>query len=237
MSKIAIIADTHGNATALEAVLSDIETRGITRIFCLGDIIGKGPQGSKCIDLIQKTCERVIRGNWDVFIQSETDSDFLKWFQTRMTNEDFSYLKSLEFHIDLELNGELIRMFHASPRSEFERILPWHDIEKRLSMFDASDYTNSGDRTPDMVIYADIHTTFLQTYHSGILCNVGSVGNSLDLTSASYGILDGSSGTNSIQFVRVEYDREKELRIAKEMGLPDFEKYYNEIKYAKYRNA
>ncbi|MFJ5764003.1 metallophosphoesterase family protein [Lysinibacillus sp. NPDC093210] len=239
MTKIAIISDIHGNKTALEAVLEDIRIREIERIFCLGDLIGKGPQGSACIELIQKNCERVIRGNWDVFIQAPTDNEFIQWYKDRLTEKDFEYLNSLPFHIDLELNGQLIRFFHASPRSEFERILDSHPIEKRLSMFENNEITNSihYDKLPDIVFYGDIHTTFLHTYRKGILCNVGSVGNSLDLTSASYAILDGTFANNAIQFIRVDYDREAELKIAEEMGLPQLDKYYDEIMLGKYRGA
>lgn len=239
MTKIAIISDIHGNKTALEAVLKDIRLRKIERIFCLGDIIGKGPQGSECIELIQKNCERVVRGNWDVFIQSPTDNEFIQWYKDRLTEKDFEYLNSLPFHIDLELNGQLIRFFHASPRSEFERILDSHPIEKRLSMFENNEITNSihFNKLPDIVFYGDIHTTFLHTYTNGILCNVGSVGNSLDLTSASYAILDGTQSNNAIQFIRVDYDREAELKVAEELGLPQLDKYYDEIMLGRYRGA
>ena len=239
MTKIAIISDIHGNKTALEAVLKDMRLRKIERIFCLGDLIGKGPRGSECIELIQKNCERVVRGNWDVFIQSPTDNDFIQWFKDRLTEKDYQYLGSLPFNIDLELNGQLIRFFHASPRSEFERISVSHPIEKRLSMFENSEATNSinYNKLPNIVFYGDIHTTFLHTYKKGILCNVGSVGNSLDLTSASYATLDGTHSNNAIQFIRVDYDRQAELIIAEELGLPDFDKYYDEIMFANYRNA
>ncbi|MGE7693738.1 metallophosphoesterase family protein [Lysinibacillus sp. NPDC094177] len=239
MTKIAIISDIHGNKTALEAVLKDIRIRKIERIFCLGDLIGKGPRGSECIELIQKNCERVVRGNWDVFIQSPTDDVFLQWYKDRLTGKDYQYLASLPFNIDLELNGQLIRFFHASPRSEFERISVNHSIERRLSMFENNEITNSINYTklPDIVFYGDIHTTFLHTYKKGILCNVGSVGNSLDLTSASYAILDGTHSNNAIQFIRVDYDRQAELIIAQELGLPQLDKYYDEIMFANYRNA
>lgn len=240
MSRIALISDIHGNKTALEAVLEDIRRRGVERIFCLGDLIGKGPQGSACIDLIKKHCEKVIRGNWDVFIQESQDNAFLNWYQERLTKDDYRYLASLPFFIDLEMNGQLIRCIHASPRSVFERIVPgYHPVETCLSMFDNSVETDSigSNRRPDIVLYGDIHTTMLKTYEIGILCNVGSVGNSLDLTDASYVILDGTYGTNTIQFVRVTYNREEELSIAKEMGMPGYEQYYDEIMYAKYRGA
>ncbi len=102
VTKIAIISDIHGNKTALEAVLKDIRLRKIERIFCLGDLIGKGPRGSECIELIQKNCERVVRGNWDVFIQSPTDNEFIQWFKDRLTEKDYQYLSLLPFNIDLE---------------------------------------------------------------------------------------------------------------------------------------
>ena len=39
MDRIAIISDVHGNITALKAVIADIESRNINRIFCLGDSV------------------------------------------------------------------------------------------------------------------------------------------------------------------------------------------------------
>ncbi|MFG6149690.1 metallophosphoesterase family protein [Halobacillus sp. B23F22_1] len=236
MTRIAVISDIHGNKSALDAVMKDIHHRGIERIFCLGDLIGKGPQGSECIQVVRENCEKVVRGNWDVFIQNPAEDDFIQWFQDRLTKEDYNYLESLPFHIDLELNDQLLRFFHASPRSEFERILPFHSIEKRLTMFENSEQTGLT-HPPDIVFYGDVHTTFLHTYECGILCNTGSVGNSLDLTSASYAIIDGSYNTNAIQFIRVNYDREAELELSKKAGLPAYDKYRDELLYAKYRNA
>jgi len=240
MTKIALISDIHGNKTALEAVLHDIKERGINRIFCLGDLIGKGPRGSECIDIVRANCEKVIRGNWDVFIQNPADNEFVQWFQDHLTEEDFKYLASLPFYIDMELNGQLIRCVHASPRSEFERIAPGYHTEKEcLSLLENSAETESlhSDRRPDILFYGDIHTTFLKTYESGILCNVGSVGNSLDLTNASYVIVDGTYATNAVQFIRVPYDKDAELKIAKKMDLVGYQQYYDELMYAQYRGA
>ena len=42
MDRIALIADIHGNLSALKAVLADIKHKGITHIYCLGDIAIKG---------------------------------------------------------------------------------------------------------------------------------------------------------------------------------------------------
>jgi len=48
--KLAIISDIHGNLEALQAVLNDIETQSVERIFCLGDVIGYGPNPRECVD-------------------------------------------------------------------------------------------------------------------------------------------------------------------------------------------
>ena len=62
--KRALISDVHSNLEALEAVLADIRQQGIKEIYCLGDIIGYGPNPRECIDLIMK-CDVCILGNHD----------------------------------------------------------------------------------------------------------------------------------------------------------------------------
>jgi Icc-related predicted phosphoesterase len=51
MQRVALISDLHGNLTALQAVLADISDAGITRIICLGDLVGKGPRSDAVVDL------------------------------------------------------------------------------------------------------------------------------------------------------------------------------------------
>ena len=52
MTKIAVISDIHGNIEALDAVLADIKSQGITTIYCLGDVVGYGPYPCECIDTL-----------------------------------------------------------------------------------------------------------------------------------------------------------------------------------------
>lgn len=61
----ALISDIHGNLEALEAVLADIQTQRIDQIFCLGDIVGYGPNPRECIDLVMQNCEMSLLGNHD----------------------------------------------------------------------------------------------------------------------------------------------------------------------------
>ena len=53
----ALISDIHGNLEALVAVLDDIASQRIDEIFCLGDIVGYGPNPRECIDRVMDSVE------------------------------------------------------------------------------------------------------------------------------------------------------------------------------------
>ena len=74
MERIAIISDIHSNLEALKIVLTDIEKRGIKRIFCLGDIIHKGVNHKQCLELIKQYCKVVLRGNCDEYFSKEHEN-------------------------------------------------------------------------------------------------------------------------------------------------------------------
>ena len=60
----AIISDIHSNLEALQAVLKDIEKHKVDEIYCLGDVVGYGPNPRECVDLVMK-CKLVLLGNHD----------------------------------------------------------------------------------------------------------------------------------------------------------------------------
>ena len=60
----ALISDIHGNLEALQAVLADIRGKGITEIYCLGDVVGYGPNPAECIDLVMDL-DLCLLGNHD----------------------------------------------------------------------------------------------------------------------------------------------------------------------------
>jgi len=60
----ALISDIHGNLEALDAVLADIKKKNITEVYCLGDIIGYGPNPRECIDRVM-SCQLCLLGNHD----------------------------------------------------------------------------------------------------------------------------------------------------------------------------
>lgn len=62
--KRALISDIHSNLEGLEAVLADIRQQDIAEVYCLGDIIGYGPNPRECIDRVMD-CQLCLLGNHD----------------------------------------------------------------------------------------------------------------------------------------------------------------------------
>lgn len=239
MDRIAIISDIHGNLPALQAVLEDIKARGIPRIFCLGDLVGKGPSSDVVTDLVRETCEKIIIGNWEAHLVQPSDHPTVLWHQDKLGKDRLDYLRNLPFSIEFFMSGKLIRLFHASPRDVNERIQPWDSEERRRSLFDFSDFSEHK-MTADVAGYGDIHNAYLQHLNGRTLFNAGSVGNPLDITQASYVILEGKYHSQQpapfgIQFVRVPYDIELAIRQAKEANMPSLEPYIRELRTAEYR--
>jgi protein phosphatase len=242
---IALISDIHGNMTALEAVLEHIKVREIKTIICLGDLVGKGPNSAAVVDRIQEVCEVVLLGNWDDFIQNEHPDDGIRWHRNQLGNERLSYLGTLPFHFDFYMSGKYIRLYHASAKSVHHRVVPMiHSDEEKRAMFDYSEWiTPLEEKTPDIIGFGDIHAALIEPMNTEqTLLNVGSVGNPLDTTQATFAILHGNYQSRevapfSIEIVRVPYDIEKELRIAAEMGVPYFDKYAVELREAVYRGS
>lgn len=240
--KIAIISDIHGNVPALRAVLQDIRERSISRIICLGDIVGKGPNSDEAVDLIRSNCEAVIQGNWDVLMGSHQVSEDYAWHQRQLGQSRIQYLSSLPFSIDFRISGNRVRLFHASATSVFHRVQPWDSLESRLALFHNTDQTGTPEDgcTPDIIGYGDVHQAFIQHLNGKTLFNAGSVGNPLELPLASYAIMEGVLDSEivapySIQFIRLPYDIEWALHLAKQANMPSFAEYQFELTTAKTR--
>ena len=66
--RIAFISDIHGNATALDGVLADINQRNVEKIFVLGDLCFRGPEPQRSLDLVRSLNTEVIKGNADEWV-------------------------------------------------------------------------------------------------------------------------------------------------------------------------
>ena len=261
MEKIAVISDIHGNLEALNAVLKDIKDRGITRVFCLGDIIHKGVHSSECLKLIKENCEVVLQGNCDDYftkehdldkIENETEKTRIMWNMRMLSEEDKKYLQSLPLTYKFYLSGSLVRIFHATPSNPYDKVDMFADLNIKRNIFNPTDKTVSNE-VADVAIYGHMHTQSVIKLYNKTLINTGSIGNALDYvrndlkdgkveetTRAEYLILEGEYGDKTytkpfgFQLVRVPYDIEKEL--SSDLENPEKEAYQYELRKGRYRD-
>ena len=116
MVKRAILSDIHGNLEALETVLADITERGITEIYCLGDIIGYGPNPRECIDRC-RDFQLCILGNHDQGALFDPEG-----FSAGAERAIFWTRQQLE-STDDEKNAERLQFLAERPRTKREENL------------------------------------------------------------------------------------------------------------------
>ncbi len=156
----AVISDIHGNATALRTVLADIDARGLTRIICLGDTVGYGPEPLECVDLVRARCAWSLMGNHDYGVLYEPTNfnpgaeSAAFWTRERFESEPdaakraerFEFLNRLRVRVVEPLGGQNgstgipLLAVHGSPRRPINEYVFPDDVsnapDKLESIFD-----------------------------------------------------------------------------------------------------
>ncbi len=233
--RYAILGDIHSNLVAFKAVLQDLEKRGgVDRIWCLGDVVGYGPEPHACIELLEQYDHICIAGNHDWAAIGRIDTlDFNEdaalanhWTAQQLTEEDKNYLKSLPLIIS-ENNFSLA---HGSPREPiWEYLLSTRAAEDNLKFFSTPFCLVGHSHVPLVFEYFDNSVTLRQlqdkdTLKLGanrLIVNPGSVGQPRDNDPrASYALYDSDAGI--IYHRRVEYNIEATQEKMLQEKLPEF---------------
>ncbi len=226
---IAIMSDIHGNLEALTAVFEYLTKHGIDNIYCLGDIVGYGPNPNECVELIASKCERVVIGNHDHAVlgltSTEYFNDFAKistqWTREHLTGENRHFLEKLDFVYE----ENQLMLVHSSPSDP----KAWSYI---LSEIDAQ-YEFAYFKQPLCFIG---HSHFPVVFHNRgwsrdeliqienrnkYIVNVGSVGQPRDGNPLSTFCIYHPD-KKQIEYVRVDYDVQKTCEKIIKAGLPNF---------------
>jgi predicted phosphodiesterase len=226
--KRALISDIHANFAALEAVLADIRTQGVTEIYCLGDVVGYGPNPCECLDAVIKKCPVTILGNHDQAALFDPDGfnpvalQAVYWTREQLESSNGS---PAQINKRWDFLGELPRthaegdflFVHGSPREPTNEYVFPEDVynqRKMDALFARVDkYCFQGHTHIPGVFTID--REFLTPEEIGykyrlgdeqVMINVGSVGQPRDNDPrACYVVIEDSIMT----FCRVDYDVEK----------------------------
>lgn len=206
--KIAVVSDIHSNIEALKAVLEDIRQQNVDAIYCLGDVIGYGPDPGECLEVAFSHFEFVLMGNHEEAVLSgafcfhQAAKEAIDWTRRQLKPRLLTLPKTRRLwellkQLPLAYTEDDYLFVHGSPRDPtMEYILKsdtddiFGDVpEKIKEIFEQIDHVcfvghshSPGIITEDSKWYAPADFDGVWEYKNGqkIICNVGSAGQPRD---------------------------------------------------------
>ncbi len=227
-TRYALVSDIHSNVEALTAVFADIASRNIEKVYCLGDVIGYGPEPEVTCDMVRERCLDTIRGNHDDALFNDARRfnplarDALRYTKEKLkpgflsgraTTARWEWLRNLKRHFR---DGDAL-FVHCSPNDPVNEYVYQEDVffnadSKLRPIFEATDHvTFCGHTHLPVVIGSDLRTFVPSAEGMDVqlkpdlkyIVNIGSVGQPRDRDNrACYVEVDG----DFIRYHRVKYN-------------------------------
>ncbi len=210
MTRIAVLADIHGNMPALEAVIDDVAGQAVDEVLVGGDLVGRGPEGSRVVKRVRELGWATIGGNHEDYLlgfrRREVPDEWLeaeewaaaRWMAAELDDDDVAWLEKLPFSIA----RPGLRVVHGTPETNREGIGPWTGDEELADHLAAVDES--------VLVCAHTHRPLLREADAGLVVNVGAVGLPFNRDHrAQYAILANGGGAHGWQaeLRQVAYDR------------------------------
>lgn len=221
---VAVIADIHGNVTALDAVLSDATARGAREFWFLGDFCAIGPEPATVLERLDGLPgARFIRGNTDRYVvtgegpvphlhEVGTDPDLISLFagiaaSTAWTQGYLTAAGRLDWLAALPMEmrfttPERVRILavHASPGTDDgEGVHPGRGNGELDALLEGAE--------ADLVLVGHTHEPMARRIGRGWVVNPGSVGNPHgNDPQASYALMESTREGVSVRHRRIPYD-------------------------------
>jgi putative phosphoesterase len=222
--RIAVIADIHGNLTALEAVARDLEQTAPDVVYHAGDLAASGPRQADVVDFVRGRGWQGVYGNTDEMLWAPEKLDEIlaknpargelrkilfeevaPFAAANLGDKRMRWLRSLP--IEIRVADTLI--LHASPGDTWRSPLA-HDTDKKF----AETY---GSVAANLVVYAHIHHPHIRRLPNLTVVNTGSLSLAYDGDPrAKYLVITGREPTHRF----VEYDVEAEAKLLQERQHP-----------------
>ena len=222
---LAIIGDVHANLQALQAVLADIDRRGIRHVWCVGDLVGFGASPQEAVDLLRERGVVSILGNIDektleVGPKREArdpakreKQQTLHWTYRRLRPECREYLRSLPREMRLKVGGRTILLVHGSPKSIDEYIQEGTDAARLRELAHMAD--------ADVIVAGHAHQPFVKRVGKTLFVNTGSVGRpEAGGDRSCYAILTVAPRSIRVRHVFPQYDMAAAVEAIRAAGLP-----------------
>ena len=238
--RLAVLSDIHGNATALEAVLTDLQHSPAEQLVCLGDAIQGGPQPAEVVAHLRALACPVVMGNADAWLLtgqetgnepvSSAQETMRQWSLARLSPADRQFIADFVPTITLPLpNGKTLLAFHGSPTSFNDILLPDTPYEEFARLY--------GPYVPAILTGGHTHLQHVRRLGETFYFNPGSVGVVYDHRQldhpeaelrldprAEYAVLEVSSVRLVLEFRRVPFAADALIQAARAAGSPSSER-------------
>jgi diadenosine tetraphosphatase ApaH/serine/threonine PP2A family protein phosphatase len=235
---VAVISDIHSNLAAFEAVIADWNAAAaeweytIDEVWCLGDVVGYGPEPNECIQRLQQFEHEGLAGNHDwAALGKVSTADFnpearaaAQWTSHQLTDASRRYLEVRP----LRIVRDAYTLAHGSPRDPiWEYVITASQASANFDHY-KTPYCFVGHshlpliyrQSPDGAEYREPdYSTILELGSARLIINPGSVGQPRDGNpDASYAILDTTA--RRIEYRRVPYDIAATQQKMRDAALP-----------------
>jgi putative phosphoesterase len=223
--RLAVVSDIHGNLTALDAMIADLDRRAPDAVLHGGDLALAGAQPAEVVDRVRELGWPGVVGNTDELLWRPEElaaqeraapkllpllrllfEEYAPATLDALGAERLAWLQALRREYR---DGELL-LLHASPDSLWKAPMPDAEDSELIATYDKCGAA--------LVVYGHIHRPFVRRLGAMTVANSGSAGSPLDGDPrASYLLIEDGRP----QIVRVEYDIEREVRLLLDSGYPD----------------
>jgi putative phosphoesterase len=212
--RIAVLADLHANLPALLAVLDDAAALGCDALWCVGDVVGRGPHPAEVVDELQALDALVVQGNWDEAVGQRRDQPgavwsgpqeeavglaSLEWTIARCSDDQRAWLRQLPQTERLSVEDRSVLLFHGSPLRQNEYL--WASRPSRVFA------RVSADEGDDLLCFGHTHEAFHRPVGKSHFVAAGSVGcGAAEDRGARYAVIDLAGPDLAVNFRSVPYD-------------------------------
>ncbi|WNQ09613.1 metallophosphoesterase family protein [Paenibacillus aurantius] len=229
----AVITDIHGNYPALRAALQAIDESGVDRIFCLGDMIGIGPDSNEVLHMLfARNDISMITGNHDEAVLALLNGDEYpishlhvrshhEWIASRLEESLIQKLNTLPRAIKFRQEALDVLMIHYHINQEKSKE---HISKDPFSSVVEPSLPNLvelfSDRQENLICFGHHHPSHYFANHDHTFLNPGSLG-CYDKPAARFALVHIAEGQSRIELKEVKYDNTEFLKSYSKLEVPD----------------
>jgi len=234
--KIAAISDIHGNLGALEAVLADIDRRGVDAMVNLGDTLSGPLFPAECADRLIPLGIPTIRGNHErqlLTLERNQMGESDRYTAECLRRDHFSWMAQIPESLWIQ---DEVLLVHGTPDSDVSYFLETVEASGVRQATSTEIRDRAGRTSAALILHGHSHIPrIFELAEGSLIVNPGSVGlpayrddlpfpHKMETGSphARYAILEKRDGSWSAELKAVVYDWEGAAAAAEQRQRPDW---------------